>query len=180
VITTATARILVPGRPGSGKSTAARKIAQLLHEAGVTVTGFVTEERRRGRQRVGFTVASFQGEEAVLAGVDLPGPPRVGKYGVDLGAFETVALASLRELPRDGVVVIDELGKMELASAAFRDAVEEVFAATIPVVATVHVYGHPFTDRLKRRRDVEIVTLSPSNRDRLPFEVVARLVSGRD
>jgi nucleoside-triphosphatase len=175
-MTTATTRILISGRPGSGKSTAARKIAQLLHEAGVTVAGFVTEERRRGRRRVGFTVASFQGEEAVLAGVDLPGPPRVGKYGVDVAAFETVALASLRALPRDGAVVIDELGKMELTSAAFRDAVEEVFAAAIPVVATVHVYGHPFTDRLKRRPDVEVVTLGPSNRDRLPVEIAGRLL----
>jgi nucleoside-triphosphatase len=79
-------------------------------------------------------------------------------------------------LPRDGVVVMDELGRMELASAAFRDAVEEVFAAAVPVVATVHVYGHPFTDRLKRRPDVEVVTLGPSNRDRLPVEIAERLL----
>src|ERR671934_145721 len=55
-----------------------------------------------------------------------PGPPRVGRYGVDLRTFERVALPALRAAGRDAVVVVDELGKMELASAAFREAVTDL------------------------------------------------------
>jgi nucleoside-triphosphatase len=63
--------------------------------------------------REGLVVEAVSGAQAVLAHVDVPGPPRAGRYGVDLAAFERVALPALR-LPRTGgVVVVDELGKME-------------------------------------------------------------------
>jgi nucleoside-triphosphatase len=36
----------------------------------------------------GFSVARLGGERGVLAHVEMPGPPRVGRYGVDLPTFE--------------------------------------------------------------------------------------------
>jgi nucleoside-triphosphatase len=169
-------RVLIEGRPGSGKTTAAGRLAHLLRERNVEVQGFVTDEVRESGSRVGFTVRSFRGETATLAHVDLPGPPRVGKYGVDLDAFERVALATLDPLPTDGVVVIDELGKMELASERFRGSVLELLAAPIPAVATVHAFRHSFTDELKRRRGVELIKLTRANRDTLPAQLVERLL----
>ncbi len=68
-------------------------------------------------------VETLSGDRGVLAHVALPGPPRVGRYGVDLQAFERIALPALAASQPGGVVVVDELGKMELASAAFRDVV---------------------------------------------------------
>jgi nucleoside-triphosphatase THEP1 len=62
--------------------------------------------------------------------------------------------------------MIDELGKMELASAAFRETVERLLHGHASMVATVHVHGHPFTDALKRR--LEVIRLESSNRDRHP------------
>ena len=129
---------------------------------------------RESGLRVGFRIETFEGERGVLAHVDLPGPPRVGKYGVDLEAFERVALAAL-EPPAGGAMVIDELGKMELASERFREAVSALLEADAPVVATVHTFRHPFTDELKQRPDVEVIRLSRANRDDLPEELAARL-----
>lgn len=100
-------------------------------------------------------------------------PVRVGKYGVDLGEFERVALPSLGDPAAGGVVVIDELGKMELASGAFRDAVRRLLDSPCSFVATVHVHRHPFTDTLKRQ--IEVVRLDAGNRDRLPGELAGRL-----
>jgi nucleoside-triphosphatase len=124
---------------------------------------------------VGFRVETFDGERGVLAHVDLPGPPRVGKYGVDLEEFERVALAAL-EPPAGGAIIIDELGKMELASARFREAVSVLLEADVPLIATVHVFHHPFTDELRRRPEVDVVRLSKANRDELPAALAARLV----
>ena len=169
-------RVLIEGRPGSGKTTAAARLAHLLGERNVEVQGFVTDEVRESGTRVGFTVRSFRGDAATLAHVDLPGPPRVGKYGVDLDAFERVALPTLDAIPTDGVVVIDELGKMELASARFRESVLQLLDAPIITVATVHAFRHPFTDELKRRPGVEQIKLTRANRDTVPAQLVERLL----
>jgi nucleoside-triphosphatase len=141
----------------------------------VPLAGFLTEEIRKGRARVGFRIETFSGERGVLAHVELPGPPRVGKYGVDLDAFERLALPALVP-PAGGVTVVDELGKMELASAGFREAVTVLLDTDAPLVATVHAFRHPFTDELKRRPGVEVVRLTRANRDDLPDALAARLL----
>ncbi len=158
-----------------GKTTVARRLVAALRAAGITLAGFTTEEIREGGRRVGFAVESLSGERGVLAHVDLPGPLRVGKYGVDRAAFERIALPALA-LPAD-VVVLDELGKMELASAPFRGGVTALFDRDIAIVATVHAYGHAFTDALKRRPDVEVVRVTGANRRTLPGELAARLAA---
>jgi nucleoside-triphosphatase len=113
----------------------------------------------------------------VLAHVELPGPPRVGKYGVDLTVLEEIGVPALRVPHRDGVVIVDELGKMELASKAFRDAVSRVVEGPGAVVATVQLAGHPFTDALKRRPGIERLKVTPTSRDQLP-EHLAELLAG--
>jgi nucleoside-triphosphatase len=169
-------RLLVEGRPGAGKTTAFRNLAKLVRESGTPLTGFITEELRERGRRVGFAVESLDGARETLAHVGLPGPPRVGRYGVDLAAFERVALPSLDASP-GGVVLIDELGKMELASPGFRSAVEELLGKPVALAATVQVARHAFTDRLRVRPDVEVIRLTARNRDALPRELGERLLA---
>ncbi len=154
----------------------ARRVVALLQARGVAVAGFTTKEIRRGSRRQGFAVETIHGERGTLAHIELPGPPRVGRYGVDVAAFERIVLPVFEEALEAGAVVLDELGKMELASAPFRTAVTRLFDEEISLVATVHVFKDDFTDALKRRRDVEVVKLSASNRDSIPEELVARLI----
>jgi nucleoside-triphosphatase len=141
----------------------------------VPLCGFLTKELRQGGSRVGFEIETFDGERGVLAHVELAGPPRVGRYGVDIEAFVRVALPGLSRPPMGGVVLVDELGKMELASNRFREAVAELFEQPVPIVATVQISRHPITDALKGRQDVETVRLTRANRDRLPGELAKRL-----
>jgi nucleoside-triphosphatase len=166
-------RVLLEGRPGVGKTTVAGRLAGLLAEARVPVAGFITREIREGGRRVGFGVEALNGESGILAHVDIPGPPRVGKYGVDLEAFERIAIPALSAAT--GVTVIDELGKMELASARFGHAISALFESSHPIVATVHAHRHPFTDDLKERPDVEVMRVNRENRDRLPGRLADRL-----
>ena len=65
---------------------------------------------------------------------------------------------------------------MELASAPFVETVDALLAGSLPVVATVHVYEHPVTDALKRRADVQRVTVTRANRDELPTRLLAHLM----
>ncbi|GAA3784338.1 hypothetical protein GCM10022206_24650 [Streptomyces chiangmaiensis] len=43
-------------------------------------------------------------------------------------------------------MLIDELGRMELACTAFQDTVRCLFESDIDIVATVHAHSDPFTD----------------------------------
>jgi nucleoside-triphosphatase len=169
-------KILLEGRPGSGKTTVVAQLADRLRDHGVAVAGFVTHELREHGRRVGFEIETLDGRRATLAHTSFRGPPRVGKYGVDLETFERLALPALSRLRDDAVILIDELGKMELASEAFREQVEALFDAPRTIVATVHVFRHPLTDGLKRRHDVERLRVTHGSRDALPQQLAARLI----
>ena len=69
----------------------------------------------------------------------------------------------------------DDLGRMELGCAAFRDAVTALLDRPVALVATVHTRSDPFTDGLKRRSSVAVLRLTPSNREELPRVIAQRL-----
>jgi nucleoside-triphosphatase len=172
-------RILLEGRPGSGKTTVARNIVARLQRSGIPATGFTTEELRERARRVGFAIEDLQGERAILASVDLDGPTRVGRYGVDLEALERVALPALEPSSPKTIVVIDELGKMELASAKLTERVRALLSAENDLVATIHTFKHPFTDELKCRSDVALTRVTKDSRGELPALVCDILVARR-
>jgi nucleoside-triphosphatase len=170
-------RVLLEGRPDVGKTTVADRLAALLREAGLPLSGFVTREIRQRGRRVGFVIATMDGRHDTLAHVEFSGPPRVGKYGVDVAVMERIGVPALRLPGAGGVVIIDELGKMELASEAFRNAVSNVLDEEVALVATVQLGRHPFTDALKARPGIERLNVTRENRERLP-ERLAELLSG--
>ncbi|MGI5288165.1 nucleoside-triphosphatase [Nonomuraea polychroma] len=167
--------ILLTAPPRTGKTTVIRRLAELLQGAGVPVRGFVSDEVREHGQRIGFTIEEFGGEKAVMAHVSWVSGPRVGKYGVNVPEFERIALPAIeRALAAKGAVaLVDEIGPMELLSPAFLPRCIALFAADIPVVATVHQRSRP---SLKSRIEAELITVTPQNRDELPH-TLSRLLS---
>src|SRR5579885_397610 len=78
--------LVLTGRPGVGKTTLIRRLADAL---GSRAGGFYTEEIRQGGRRVGFRLVTLDGEQAVLAHVGWRDRPhRVGRYGVDIAVVD--------------------------------------------------------------------------------------------
>ena len=154
--------LLLTGRPGVGKTTLLRRaLATFAGRAG----GFYTREIREGQRRVGFALVTLDGEEAVLARVAFADRQRVSRYGVDVEALDRVGVAAVRRALRESdLVVVDEVGKMELLSPAFREAVGEAVASGKPLLGTVMLAANPWADRLKRVPRVEVVYLDEHNR----------------
>ena len=86
-----------------------------------------------------------------------------------------MSIPALESRKPEAVVVIDELGKMELVSEAFRELVTDIFSGDHPIFATVHAYRHPFTDALKERPHVKIHHITARNREGLPHQLAAEL-----
>ncbi len=165
--------ILITGAPGAGKTTVIRKVAAGL--SGRTIRGFTTAEIRSGRERQGFLLEAFDGKSVVLAHVSIRSPHRVGRYGVDVAAMESVVGEILDPRANPDVYLVDEIGKMECLSEKFVAAAGSLLDSGKPLVATVALRGSGFIDQLKRRPDVELLTVTRSNRDSLPEEILALL-----
>jgi nucleoside-triphosphatase THEP1 len=164
--------LLLTGRPGIGKTTVIKAVARGLGKA---AGGFYTEEIRGPGGRKGFRLLTLDGSETVMAHVDLRGQgrPRVGRYGVDVEAVECLGVAALRRAMSEGqLVVVDEIGKMELFCGPFKDAVLQAVGGPHAVVATVMASPNPWVDSLKMMPQVEMWEVTVKNRDWLPDRVI--------
>jgi nucleoside-triphosphatase len=166
---------LLTGAPGTGKTSI---IKDALSKVEKSAGGFYTEEIRVGGIRQGFKIVTLDGESATLAHVNIKSPYQVSKYGVDIASLNEVAVPALRRaLNENDIVVIDEIGKMELFSKSFQEAVLEASASGKKVLGTIMLKPHPWADRLKHHPNVEIVLVTRVNRSEVARQALLWLKS---
>ncbi len=164
--------LLLTGRPGVGKTTVLKAVAETL---GDRAGGFYTEEIRTGGRREGFRLVTLDGQQVVMAHVNLRGHkrPRVSRYGVDVTAIERVGVAALqRAIDAGRIVVVDEIGKMELFCTPFKQAVLQAVSDPNPVVATVMNKPNAWADALKAMPRVTLWQVTADNRNGLAKRIV--------
>jgi nucleoside-triphosphatase len=163
--------LLLAGRPGVGKTTILQAVVSRL---GDQAAGFYTEEVRQEGRRIGFRLVTLEGSSGWLARVDLRSRFRVGRYGVDLTFLEQAGVPALKQAVRERkLVVVDEIGKMELFSDSFRAAVLEAVDGPAAMLGTVMARPTGWVRDLLARPTVERLMVTPENRDRLPEHVWA-------
>ena len=152
---------MLTGRPGTGKTSL---IKQVVAGLGDKAGGFYTEEIRKQGVREGFRLVTLDGQSAILAHINIHSPYRVSKYGVDIDSLDRVGVSALHEAARQSdLVIIDEIGKMELFSANFREAVSRIIEGGKKVLGTIMLNPNPWADALKHRPEVNLVTVTRDN-----------------
>jgi len=166
--------ILFTGRPGVGKTTVIMKLIGGLEGVG----GFYTEEIRERGERVGFRIISLTGKKGILAHKGLKSPYKVGRYGVNIEDLENIAGMSIHIALADDkkkIILIDEIGRMELYSPRFQEAVVMALDSPKRVIGALQERHNKFTDTIRKRQDVELVEVTLENRKRLSEELKDRI-----
>ena len=161
-------RIAITGRPGVGKSTV---IAKVLEELDANVSGIQCSEIRSGGKRVGFRIQDIAtGRAGILSHVECSGPA-VGKYHVNLADLDDIGTNAIKKSANCDLLVIDEIGPMELKSQHFILAVEHVLDSDRDMLVVLHHSSrHPLARRI--REEFRIITVNEQNRD-----VLAEIIS---
>ena len=152
---------LLTGKPGTGKTSL---IKQVVAGVGERAGGFYTEEIRDQGVRLGFRLITLDGRSTTLAHVNIHSPYQVSKYGVDIAGLERVGVFTLRQAQEQcELVVVDEIGKMELFSESFRQAVLDLIESGKRVLGTIMLGPHPWADAVKHKMQVSLVTVTRDN-----------------
>ena len=157
-----------------GKSTLVRKA---LDRLGCRAGGVLAREVRRDGKRVGFELLDLAtGDVGNLASIDGEGP-RLGRYRVNLRDLENIGAKAVERAAREAdLVVIDEVGPMELFSESFAEAVKTALESDKPMLAVVQAKSqHPLAKRI--REEFRLITVTEKNRGDLAEEIASELSS---
>ena len=175
-------KIGITGLPNSGKTYALLRVIDMLKEENLSIGGMMDEPLSDGRRKVGFTVKNlFTGESQIFADTETESKIMIGKIGVDLQKFEEIAIPAIKEAcEKCDVIIIDEVGKIEVESQLFIDTVKEALDVNKPMILTLHKkFRNPLLQDIRRRDDVRILEVTPTNRNLLPYKII-RLMNGEN
>jgi nucleoside-triphosphatase len=168
---------LITGLPGTGKTSLIKQA--LASSPGIIAGGFFTEEIRLQGIREGFRIVTLDGKTALLASIKIQSQHRVSKYGVDINSLDGLGVSALkRAFENCDLVIIDEIGKMELISEQFKAVVLEIIESGTSVLGTVILKSDPWADMIKQRSQVNLLTLTRHNRGEV-LKKVLEWLNGR-
>jgi len=167
-------RVAITGAPGVGKSTL---VMSVLDRLNCNAGGVLTQERRIGGKRVGFELLDLKngvrGELATLEGEG----PSMGRYRINLPDLEEVGAKAIETAIKDSnIIVIDEVGPMELFSERFINAAERALASDKPILLVVQARSqHPLAQKIREK--FKLITVTEKNRDSIVDEVASAFKS---
>lgn len=171
-------KIGITGLPGAGKTHALRRVIEMLEQDNKVIGGMLTEPIIENNDRIGFKIIDWMTkEEDILAHIDIDSKVVVGKYGVDIDILEKVGVPAIENAAEEAeLIIIDEVGKMEVESIRFIDAVRLALETDKPLILTLHKKSrNPLLQDIRRRDDVRILEVTPINRNLLPYKIIKLL-----
>jgi len=163
--------IFLTGAPSSGKTTV---IKEIIEKLGYPANGFYTEEESVDGKRVGFLMKTLDGTKGYLAHQDIKSDFHIRRYGVSIENIENIAVPSITPM-ESNIIILDEIGKMECFSRAFKKAAVNALDAPNIVIGTITFGGDNFIMEIKKREDIEINEVTVDNRNSLPGLILRKI-----
>ena len=164
-------KLLLTGEPHAGKSTLLTKVLQGIENK----QGFITSEIAKDGQRTGFELVSSEGKRILFADVKSTSGIRVSRYGVNVNSLDRF-IDELPQVDKKTLLYIDEIGQMQLFSDEFKKLAATYIESSNDLIGTISkVYDHEFINKLRSNSDIEIIEVTPTNRDQLAIDIPAKL-----
>jgi nucleoside-triphosphatase len=160
-------RIAVSGPPGIGKSTLVQKVAGATK---ARVGGVLARDKRYKERRLGFELLDLGTGEVGMLADEAGDGPQLGKYRVHLGDLDTIGAAAVEKAVNYDLIIIDEIGPMELASQRFIMAVEKALLSSKPMLVVLHQWSNHRLAK-KIRNSFRVIEVTKENRDALVEEI---------
>ena len=169
-------KIGITGMPSVGKTETLIKIIEKIEKSGYKNEGMITETLFEDNKRIGFYVKDWQtNEREIFAHIDFDLKDKVGKYGVDLNVLEKVGVTAIEKAINDeniDIIIIDEIGKMEMLSEKFCETVIDALDSDKPILVTLHKKSRtPLLQDIRRRDDIRILEVTAVNKNLLPYKI---------
>jgi nucleoside-triphosphatase len=186
--------IFLTGHPSAGKTTIIKNVQASQNSSDFITRGFYTEEYRKSGERIGFDIVYWAAtpddgsrqtqpqRESLSRMVQRiqKGQPHVGKYLVDVDNIKDYAIESLKSVTtftndKNELMILDEVGKMEMCCPDFIPAVTDLLNETTTrtriILGTIPTprYGRVIAtvEDIRSRDDVVVIHVTKSNRDEI-------------
>jgi len=120
--------IVITGEIGAGKTTCIKKLVQKLKKENTGVKGIFTSRLMENGETTGYDVADISSEEnyRFLSVEGEDGQDKIGKYYIDPEGLKLAGKA-LKIIDSPDVIIVDEIGKLELAGGGWAGELDGLF-----------------------------------------------------
>ncbi len=163
--------------PGSGKTTLINRICDHYKSKGLKIAGISTKEVREGNERIGFKITDLSSnKEGWLARTSEGAGPRVSRYFVASEDLEAIGVEALNRATDEdaALIIIDEIGPMEMTNPAFRISVSKVLGLNRTIVATVK-YGSHYPEVERAQGEIVRLEVTKNNREPIYRKAIVQL-----
>lgn len=164
--------IFLTGPIQIGKSTAIKRY--LATNPALRLGGFVTVSRPMDADTIGVYIQPPVFAESDCDGAHLAGL-RGGRRGGIPETFETTGLAILDASGPFDLLLMDELGRMELRSPRFCARVLSLLEGDTPVLGVVKPESNALLDAVRAHPKTVLLEVTEENRDDIPRRIAREL-----
>ena len=155
--------VLITGPPGIGKTTVIKHLLRDL--APVIVRGFYKESIFENGIIKGYRLVTPNLHESILAHLYFESPEKIESFGVNIEGLNNLVDQELDLNNGAELYMVDEIGRMECLSDNFCQKIEQILDSEIPLIASVAQLASAKFKKLKDRKDVSLIGITPKNRD---------------